>query len=184
MAKLRLNKIVITLGLLAAILIVAFFAKEFLEDSSVPTPQVEKDSQQEQEKIETATTSAGTSNSKNYQLQVQGATINEPDRPPVVAPPPQSDQVTLKINVGSDNYSYQVKWTESMSVYDVLEKASQENGFTLVAKWNQVLKSYYVTGIHDTVCECWKYELNGQEPPLGSSLVKVSKNDTVIWKKI
>lgn len=101
----------------------------------------------------------------------------------------KKETVDLKISTGSSNYSYQVSWSERMTVYDVLDSASRENKFSLVAKWyGPPLNSYYIIEIHNFNCECWTYTLrdkNGEKVPgsgAGASLDTVKPGNIIIWK--
>ena len=76
-----------------------------------------------------------------------------------------------------------------MTVYDVLDSASRENKFSLVAKWyGPPLNSYYIIEIHNFNCECWTYTLrdkNGEKVPgsgAGASLDTVKPGNIIIWK--
>jgi len=99
-----------------------------------------------------------------------------------------SKVVSLSINTGVESYSFKVDWVDGMTVWDVLNKAHEENGFSLKASWyGNPLNSYYITEIHGKNCECWTYKLNGQgldhegKPLKGASLVKVKENDIIVW---
>ncbi|MEX0621854.1 MAG: hypothetical protein WD187_02590 [Candidatus Woykebacteria bacterium] len=101
----------------------------------------------------------------------------------------EKETVDLKISTSTSNYSYQVSWRQGMSVYDVLESASHENKFSLVAKWyGMPLNSYYIIEIHSFNCECWTYTLkdkNGEKVPgsgEGASLDTVEPGNIIIWK--
>lgn len=118
--------------------------------------------------------------SPNYRLETQ---INPTPQAPVTKPVQKT--VTLEIN-GNVYHSYKVNWIAGMTVWDVLDKASKENNFKVKATWypNKPLESYYITGIAETVCECWEYSVNGVKQSVGVSKVAVSENDIIIWKKI
>lgn len=123
------------------------------------------------------------------QAKVQGSTIqkqttsNQQTGSTNEAVVPVEDQVTLKIETGGASYSYQVGWSEGVSVYEILDQAHTENNFSLKAKWfGGSLNSYYVQGIHGNNCECWEYEVNGKKPSVGASVTKVNQGDIIIWK--
>lgn len=97
--------------------------------------------------------------------------------------------VDLRINIGSSRYSYQVSWSEGVTVYAVLVKASSENKFSLVARWyGAPLNSYYVTELHGHNCECWTYTVkdkDGKDVPgkgKGVSLDTLGPDDIISWK--
>ncbi|MDP2720946.1 MAG: hypothetical protein Q8O75_03330 [bacterium] len=101
----------------------------------------------------------------------------------------KKETVDLKINIGTSSYSYQIYWSERMTVYEVLDKASNENKFSLTAKWyGPPLNSYYITEIHGHSCECWIYvvkDKNGEKVPgsgEGASLDTVEPGNIIIWK--
>jgi hypothetical protein len=123
-------------------------------------------------------TTKGESISPNFRLETR---VNPTPQAPVTKPIARTVSLQIK---GNTELSFKVNWTSGMTVWDVLDKADKENDLDLIAKWNDFLDSYYVTGIAGTNCECWKYSVNGVEPPKGSSLVAVSENDIIIWKKI
>lgn len=102
-------------------------------------------------------------------------------------PPRQTNQaqtekgrVTLKINTGSNTYSYQVAWLQGMTVYDVMKAVDDKMVGQLYGK---PLNSYYITGLEGVNCSCWTYTVNGAEPALGVSLITVSAGDIIIWSK-
>ena len=101
----------------------------------------------------------------------------------------KKETVGLEISTSTANYSLQVYWRQGMTVYDVLDSASRENKFSLVAKWyGAPLNSYYIIEIHNFNCECWTYTLrdkNGEKVPgsgEGASLDTVEPGNIIIWK--
>ncbi len=120
----------------------------------------------------TTTKTNGKSNSNNSKTEV-----------------PKTQIIVLKIDTGTNSYSYNVSWQEDMNVYKVLESASKKNNFSLVARWyGAPLNSYYISEIHGYSCQCWTYKLNDKyniEVPgsgLGASLDTVDPGDIIIWK--
>src|SRR3990167_5253969 len=101
----------------------------------------------------------------------------------------KKETVGLEISTSTANYSLQVYWRQGMTVYDVLDSASRENKFSLVAKWyGAPSNSYYIIEIHNFNCECWTYTLrdkNGEKVPgsgEGASLDTVEPGNIIIWK--
>lgn len=98
----------------------------------------------------------------------------------------EKERVTLKINTGSNTYSYQVAWKSGMTVYDVIVTASSENNFSLKldSTWLETYHSYFVDEIHDCVCQVYSITRGGENvKAIGVSLDKVEANDIITWKK-
>jgi len=120
------------------------------------------------------TTLNGTNQSRKESKQYETITTTKPD--------PKTQVVVLKIDTGSNNYSYDVSWQQDMTGYGVLERAGKENGFSFEAVWYEGIGSYYITQINGVGC-CWTYTING-EGALGVSLENVEPDDVISWTHI
>ena len=196
---LRKNLILILTLLIAAAFLVT---PEFLNQNQGTSPQPQKVEVSGQAgQLKTLVGNQETYHeSKSDNDQIQGASVSQnypPKKKPNAQNPAASTQtaatqkITLNIDIGNASYSYPVTWTSSMTVYDVLVKASTENKFSLVAKWyGAPLNSYYITEIHGFNCQCWTYVVKdkyGQEIPgsgTGASLDFVNPGNIISWKAI
>lgn len=197
------NKLNLILLPVIAIIIVSFVSDNFAakETKVSPTPKVASVSSQTKPAAirdsvpssnQPAPATKPTPRQTQTPGQVRGASTQVSQNTTAVSPTPPvstctitpvNQIVTLKINTGNNSYCYQVVWSDGMTVYDVLVKASTENNFSFVASYFNSFKSYYISGIHGDNCSCWIYKLNGVEPALGVSLVKVNSNDVISWSK-
>jgi len=73
------------------------------------------------------------------------------------------------------------------TVYSVLMKASEENGFPVGADYYPQYKSHYIYSINFTdqnpkINKFWQYYINGNYGPVGVDLQKVENGDIIEWK--
>ena len=91
-----------------------------------------------------------------------------------------SDGVILKATT--------VTFYEGESVFDVLQRACQENGIHMEASWTPIYNSAYVEGIHNLYeFDCgnesgWMYRVNGWYPNYGCSRYQLAQGDVVEWR--
>jgi len=103
--------------------------------------------------------------------------------------------VILQINTSNKSYSYNVSWTKGMTVFDALNDAHTQFGFSL--KFNDFgpcpgpneppkTCGAFVKEIHDYYCLCWVYERkdsNGNKLPANAaSWQRINENEIIIWK--
>ncbi len=121
-------------------------------------------------------------------------TISQPTNSPSVAiqspaptptPVVQTDQVNVSIN-GSSNFSLSV--ADGSNHCDVLSKALSDGKMaSLNMKYSSAYDTYAVYQINGIGKEnqvWWTYSVNGSNPPLGCSHIKVKNNDSVSWTYI
>ncbi|MEX0616396.1 MAG: hypothetical protein WD231_01120 [Candidatus Woykebacteria bacterium] len=182
-------------------------APKFLADKQESNPQSSKTEVSDQTDFEEALTNQTDITSVDHEnpkeqvggsKKIQGTTTQQTTKSnntPTTKKPTSSSQasviqeIALNINTGSANYSYSVARAKSMTVYDVLVKASNENKFSLVSSWyGAPLNSQYIIEIHGFNCGCWTYTLKdkyGVKVPgsgEGASLDTVKPGNIIIWK--
>lgn len=88
-----------------------------------------------------------------------------------------TDGVILKLD--------RVEFTESESVFDVLQRACRDNNISLEAKWTPLYNSAYIEGISNLYeLDCgensgWKYSVNNIFPNYGCSGYQLKNGDSV-----
>lgn len=98
-------------------------------------------------------------------------------------------EVLLIIDYGDgrlDKFNVSVD-SGNATVYSVLMKASEENGFPVGAEYYPQYKSHYIYSINFTdqnpkTNKFWQYYINGNYGPVGVDLQKVENGDIIEWK--
>ena len=98
-------------------------------------------------------------------------------------------QVLLIIDYGDgrvDKFNVSIE-SGNATVYSVLMKASEENGFPVGAKYCPQYKSHYIYSINFTdenpkTNKFWQYYINGNYGPVGANLQKVENGDIIEWR--
>lgn len=109
------------------------------------------------------------------------------------APSPYVNQVNVSITKddsllinGGSNFS--IELSDGANQCDVLTKALQEGKInSLNMQYSDTYKTYaiyQINGIGKEGQVWWTYSVNGKNPPLGCSLVKVNNNDNIVWTYI
>lgn len=99
---------------------------------------------------------------------------------------PESEiDVALKINTGEDSYKYSKKAEEGISVFDLMKKISEEEGFSF--KYQESDLGAFVEEIkgvkNDTSSNMyWMFYINDKMAEVGASQYVLKDNDTVEWK--
>ena len=95
----------------------------------------------------------------------------------------QEAKVTLKITADTTQ-SYEIKVQDGSSALDLLQKASSENGFTVIVEDSSYGK--FISAIADkkggTDNKYWMYYVNGQQAQVGAADYKVKAGDVIEFK--
>lgn len=96
-----------------------------------------------------------------------------------------SIHVKLIINYGNGNIDTYDVTLVGLTVFNVLEKASEDYDFTFTAEYDEQYQSNYVHSINSVEEKnnlYWQYYLNGNYGVFGVDLQIVKDNDIIEWK--
>lgn len=95
----------------------------------------------------------------------------------------QEVRVTLKITADATQ-SYEIKVQDGASALDLLQKASSENGFTVIVEESSYGK--FISAIGDkkggTDNKYWMFYVNGEQAQVGAADYKVRNGDLIEFK--